>query len=45
MFRTGALVIRIVLLEGILLKGVYKGSIVGYYNLGALIIRIGFWGP
>ena len=27
------------------LKGVYKGSIVGFYNLGALIVLIGFWGP
>ena len=27
------------------LRGVYKGSIVGFYNLGALIVLIGFWGP
>ena len=26
-------------------KGFYKGSIVGFYSIGALIIRIGFWGP
>ena len=24
--------------------GVYKGSIVGFYDIGALIIGIGFWG-
>ena len=27
------------------LKGFYKGSIIGFYNIGALVIRIGFWGP
>ena len=33
------------LLSGIgVLQGVYKGSIVGFYDAGALIIRIGFWG-
>ena len=26
------------------LKGVYKGSIVGFYNIGALIIRIRLFG-
>ena len=26
-------------------KGSYKGSIVGFYNIRSLIIRIGFWGP
>ena len=26
------------------LKGVYKGSIVGFYSIEALIIRIGFGG-
>ena len=25
-------------------KGVYKGSIVGFYTVGSLMIRIGFWG-
>ena len=25
------------------LKGLYKGSTVGFYNLGGLITRIGFW--
>ena len=29
-----------------LYKGYYKGSIVEFYNIiGALIIRVGFWGP
>ena len=27
------------------LKGVKKGSKVGFYNIRALIILIGFWGP
>ena len=27
-----------------LLKGVYKGSIVGFSYIGALVLRIGFWG-
>ena len=36
-----ALIIRI----GFPLKGSLKGSIVGFYSVGALIIRIGFWGP
>ena len=28
------------------LKGVYRGSIAGcYMNIGALAIRMGFWGP
>ena len=27
------------------LKGLYKGSIVGYYSIGALVIRIEFGGP
>ena len=26
-------------------KGVYKGSIVRFYNAGASIVLIGFWGP
>ena len=26
-------------------KGSFRGSIVGFYDIGALIIRIGFWGP
>ena len=25
-------------------KGFYKGSVVGFYDIGALIMRIGFWG-
>ena len=25
--------------------GFFKGSIVGFYNIGALIIRIRVWGP
>ena len=25
-------------------KGVYKGCILGFHNVGDLIIRIGFWG-
>ena len=37
----GARIIRI----GFPLKGSLKGLIVEYYNVGALIIRIGFWGP
>ena len=44
----GALIIRIGFWGGPLrvpFKGVYKGSIVGFYSIGALIIRIGFWGP
>ena len=36
--NVGALISRIRLH----LKGVYKGSIVGVYGIGALIIRIGF---
>ena len=27
------------------MKGVFKGSIVGFYGIGASIISIGFWGP
>ena len=39
-FHIGALIIRI----GVPLKGVYKGSIVGFHDIGASIIRMGFWG-
>ena len=28
-----------------ILQGLCKGSIVGFYSIGALKIRIGFWGP
>ena len=43
--NTGTLIVRIGFpLKGSL-KGVYKGSIVGFNNIGALIIRIRFWGP
>ena len=38
----GALTTRIGFPVKVTLKGVYKGSIVGFYNIGALIIRIGF---
>ena len=27
------------------LKGFYRESIVGFYDIGALRIRLGFWGP
>ena len=32
---------------GALIRSPQKGSIIGFYNvnIGALIIRIGFWGP
>ena len=36
----GALIIRIGFLERGSFKGVYKGSIVEFYNIGALLIRI-----
>ena len=36
----GALIIRIRLLLKDSLKGLYTGSIVGFYTMGALIIRI-----
>ena len=40
----GALTIRIRLpLKGSF-KGVYTGSVAGFYNIRTLIIRIGFWG-
>ena len=43
--NVGALIIRI----GFPLKGsfngVYKGSVVGFFSIGALIIRIGCGGP
>ena len=41
----GALIVRI----GFLLKGVYKGYYkglkIGFYDKGALMVLIGFWGP
>ena len=40
----GALIIRIGFQKKGSLKGSYKGSIVGFSSIGALIIRIGIWG-
>ena len=40
----GASIVRIGFLQGSL-KGVYRGSTVRFYDIGALIIRIGFWDP
>ena len=42
-FNLGALIVRIGPFKGCL-KRVSKGSIVGFYSIGALIIRIRFWG-
>ena len=41
----GALILGIrIPLKGSL-KGVFRGSKVGLDDIGALVIRIGFWGP